>query len=180
MVGRSLRGPSAVLVVTVVLAACSGAASTPPQGEGAGASSAGPTLAGSSEPAAADGANGYEGTLTTSGLYSATWTAIDGAQANPFNASGNLTVASDKGTFGNIGVKPDGSVSFGSAAPDLSQNGAYNGTGAKVTLDATGQFVCAFTVDNDLTGTTDGAIVHLAGAMTVHWHPSGLGGINCP
>ena len=103
-----------------------------------------------------------------------------GAPAEVFNSVANPTLTSDKGTFGNIKVMPDGSVSFGSAAPELSKNGSYDGTGAKVTLDQTGQFVCAFTVDSDLKGSQDGAILHLSGGLTVHWHPEGLGGLNCP
>jgi hypothetical protein len=96
---------------------------------------------------------------------------------NPFNSVNNPTLTSDKGTFGNIAVKPDGSLSFGSAADGLS--GAYTGTGAKVTLDTTGQFVCSFTVDTDLTGSNDKAILHIAGGMTVHWS-LGTGEQNCP
>jgi hypothetical protein len=85
---------------------------------------------------------------------------------------------SDKGTFGNIAVRPDGSVAFGSAATELT-NGSYTGTGATVTLDTTGQFVCAFTLDTDLKGSTDGAILHMAGSLRVHWS-LGVGEQNCP
>lgn len=56
-------------------------------------------------------------------------------------------------------MKPDGTVSFGSAASGLT-NVTSNGAGAKVTLDSSGQFVCAFTVDTDLKGTNDGAVLH--------------------
>jgi hypothetical protein len=168
-----------VLGIVAVLAACSGTATPPPQ-SGGGASSAGPSAAGATEPPAAAGSDGYEGQLTTSGLYSATWTAGPGTAVNPFNSVESLTLASDKGTFGNVGVKADGSVSFGSAAPELSNDLTFVGTGAKVTLDSTGQFVCAFTIDSDLKGTRDGAVLHLAGSMTAHWHPSGVGGMSCP
>ena len=98
-------------------------------------------------------------------------------EPNPFNSVNNPSLTSDKGTFGNITVKPDGSLSFGSAATEFS--GSYKGTGAKVTLDTTGQFVCAFTVDTDLTGTNDKAILHITGGMTVHWS-LGVGEQNCP
>ena len=128
----------------------------------------------------AAGTEGYEGTFTTSGLYAATWSATSGSQAYPFNASENLTVASDKNTFGNIGVKPDGSVSFGSAAPEFGKDLSFEGTGAHVTLDATGQFVCAFTVDTDLTGTNDKAILHIAGGMKVRWQLLEGGEQTCP
>ena len=42
-----------------------------------------------------------------------------------------------------------------------------------MTLDASGQLVCAFTVDTDLTGTNDKAILHIAGGLTVHWQTPG-------
>ncbi len=180
MVARSLTRPFAVFGVALVLAACSGTAKPPPQSGGGGASSAGSSVAGSTAPSAAAGTDGFEGTLKTSGLYSATWTAAPGANPYPFNSSGNLTLASDKNTFGNIGVKPDGSVSFGSAAAEFGKDLSFDGTGAKVTLDSTSQFVCAFTVDTDLKGTRDKAVLHMAGGLTVHWHPEGVGGLNCP
>jgi hypothetical protein len=125
-------------------------------------------------------AEGFEGSLTTSGRYAATWTAGKETPATVFNSVESVTLQSDHQTFGNIGVKPDGSVSFGSGASELSSNGAYNGSGAKVTLDKSGQFVCAFTVDTDLTGSTDGALLHLKGSMKVHWHPEGIGDLSCP
>ena len=167
MVARSLTRPLVTLGIAVALAACGGTATPPPQGGGGGASPAGPSVANPTTPSAGGGANGFEGSFKTSGLYSATWTVAPDAEPYPFNASTNLTVTSDKGTFGNIGVKADGSLSFGSGGAEFS--GAYNGTGAKVTLDTTGQWVCAFTVDTDLTGTNDKAILHIAGGMTVHW-----------
>lgn len=177
---RSFTRPLAVLGVAVALTACGGTASPPPQSGGGGAPPAGSTPAGATQPAAG-GPEGFEGTLTTSGVYSATWSVLEGSPANPFNASANPSLASDKGTFGNIKVELDGKVSFGSAAPDLSDNGAYTGTGAKVTLDSGGQFVCAFTVDTDLKGSNDGAILRMSGGMAVQWHPLGIGGdLNCP
>lgn len=178
MVARSLTRPVVVLAIGLVLGACSGTASAPPQG-GSGGATAVPSAAVATGPSAAAGTDGFEGTLTSSGQYAATWKVVADAEANPFNAYNNPSLTSDKGTFGNIAVQPDGSVAFGSGASELT-NGSYKGTGAKVTLDSSGRFVCAFTIDNDLTGSTDGAILHMSGGMTVHWHPSGLGGINCP
>jgi hypothetical protein len=166
-----------MLGIAAVLVACGGTATPPPPGSAAAPSSAAPSLAASTASSGAGGANGYEGSFKTSGLYSATWTVAAGRDPNPFNASDNPTVTSDKGTFGNIRVNPDGTLSFGSAATGLS--GSYNGTGAKVTLDTTGQFVCAFTVDTDLTGTNDKAILHITGSIKVHWS-LGVGEQNCP
>jgi hypothetical protein len=176
----------ALLGLVVAIAACSGAVN-PPAGTAAGASS-GPVATpepspasggGSGASAGGGGATGYEGSVTSSGVYAATWSVAAGQEA-PFSAAGNPSLTSDKGTFGNIKVMPDGSVSFGSAATELVSNSSYDGTGAKVTLDQTGQFVCAFTIDSDLKGNHDGAVLHLAGGMTFHWHPEGLGGLNCP
>lgn len=185
MAAPSPARPLAALCLALALAACSGTATPPPAG-GGGASPGLPTAApataapASAVPAGspgAGGANGFEGSFKTSGVYSATWTVSKDMPPDPFNSVNNPTLTSDKGTFGNIAVKPDGSLSFGSAAPGLS--GAYAGTGAKVTLDTTGQFVCAFTVDTDLTGSNDKAILHIAGGMTVHW-TLGVGEQNCP
>lgn len=178
MLVRSLARCVVTLGLVVALAACGGTATPPPAGATGAPSSSAPSAAASTAPSAAGstassgGADGFEGNFKTSGLYSATWTVAPDMPPNPFNSVTNPTLTSDKGTFGNIVVKPDGSLSFGSAAPGFS--GAYKGTGAKVTLDSTGQFVCAFTVDTDLTGTNDQKILHIAGAMTVHWHETGL------
>lgn len=174
MFARSLARPMAAFGLALVVAACSGA-TNPPGPTGGGPSSAGgPSGAASSPASGGTGTDRYEGSFTTSGLYAATWTAAPGVNVAPFNASGNLTLASDKNTFGNMEVKLDGSLDFGSAAPELSGNGAYNGAGAHVTLDQTGAFVCAFTVDTDLKGTTNGAVLHISGSMTVHWNDAGL------
>ena len=171
--GRSL--PAAVALI-VALAACSTAspATTP---DGASSSAPGDSAGASAPPDGVDGAEGYEGSLVTSGPYDATWTVSPDQQADPLNSSSSATLTSDKSTFGNISVDVDGSVSFGSGASELS--GQYTGTGAQVTLDETGGFVCAFTVDTDLAA-ADGATLHIAGGLTVHWHPEGLGGLNCP
>lgn len=187
MVARSLTRPLVTLGIAVALAACGGTATPPPAGGVGGSSSAAPpsaaattgsSTAASTAPSTAGGADGFEGSFKTSGLYSATWTVAKDMDPNPFNSVNNPTVTSDKGTFGNIDVKPDGSLSFGSGGTGFS--GAYKGTGAKVTLDAGGQFVCSFTVDTDLTGTNDKAILHIAGSMTVHWHILAGGEQTCP
>ena len=176
MVARSLKRTFVVLGIGLVLGACNGTASAPSQG-GPTATTAVPSAAGTG-PSAAAGTDAFEGTLTSSGQYAATWRVATDAEANPFNGANNPSLTSDKGTFGNIAVQPDGSVAFGSAASELT-NGSYEGTGAKVTLDTTGQFVCAFTLDSDLTGSTDGAILHMSGSMKVHW-TLGVGDTNCP
>jgi hypothetical protein len=130
--------------------------------------------------AAGGGAEGFEGSLVTSGKYSATWTVNPEAEADVFNSSNHVTLVSDHQTFANVRVQPDGSISFGSGAPELSSNGSYQGSGAQVTMEHTNRFVCAFTVDTDLTGTTDGAVLHLKGSMKVNWHPEGIGDASCP
>jgi hypothetical protein len=130
--------------------------------------------------AAPGGPDGFQGNLVTSGPYAATWTASPDAEPRVFNDANSVELASDRQTFGHVDVKPDGSVSFGSAATELSSNGAYRGSGAKVTLDKSAMFVCAFSVDTDLTGATDGTKLHIKGSMSVQWHPQGLGDLACP
>jgi hypothetical protein len=177
-----------LFVATLVLAACGGAAAPTvasdagaPSGGGAsvGASTEPTIVPGASEALPDPGANGYEGTLTSSGQYAATWSVAPDMPAGPFNGLNNPSLTSDKGTFGNIKVMPDGAVSFGSAASELT-NGSYDGTGATVTLDSSGQFVCAFTMDTDLKGSSDGIILHMAGGMTVHWSLLEGGDRTCP
>lgn len=129
---------------------------------------------------AANGSEGFEGNLVTSGGYSATWTVAEDAPADVFNSSSHVTLTSDHGTFGNLRVQPDGSVSFGSAAPELASNMTFNGAGAQVTMDETNRFVCAFSVDIDLIGARDGATLHIKGNLAVQWHPQGIGDANCP
>lgn len=177
---RSLPRPSIALGIVLALAACAGTATAPPQGGGGSTPSAGATVTPPAPSAAAGGPNSFEGRLTSSGLYAATWTVAPNAEIAPFNASSNPTMTSDKGTFGNVKVMPDGSISFGSAAKELGPNISFEGKGAQVNLDQGGQFVCAFTIDADLKGSRDGAILHLAGSLTVHWHPESAGGLNCP
>ena len=171
------------LGLSLTLAACSGGTgSTAQTGAGTPAAAGEPSTpaaaGGTGASAAAGGADGFEGSLTSSGLYSANWTVNAETEPNPMNASNNPSMTSDKNTFGNIKVETDGSIAFGSAATELNANSSYDGTGAKVTLDATGQFVCAFTIDNDLKGNHDGAVLHMSGGLTVHWHPGG--DLNCP
>jgi hypothetical protein len=180
MFARSLARPMAAFGLALVVAACSGATNAPGPTGGAPSSAGGPSGAASSPASGGPGTDRFEGSITTSGLYAATWTAAPGVNVYPFNASGNLTLASDKGTAGNIVVNLDGSLDFGSAAPELGKDLTFTGTGAHVTLDATKAFVCAFTVDTDLKGTTDGAVLHVSGGMTAHWYTSGAADLLCP
>lgn len=173
---------SAASVALTAVLALAGCTSAQPPADGGTPTSGG---TGTAAPPGPGGtrtteANGYEGSVHTSGLYDANWTVPDGQSVEVFNSVANPSLTSDKGTYGNLKVDADGSVSFGSGAPELSSaGGQFNGTGAKVTLDSTGQFVCAFTVDTDLVA-SGGAKLHIAGTMAVHWHPEGLGGLNCP
>jgi hypothetical protein len=155
--------PHLLAGLALALAGCS-SGSSPTHTPAAG----GPTPGG--------GPDGFTGTIATSGLYVATWTV--GSDPDPFNAAGALTMTSDHQTFGNLSVKPDGSVSFGSAAPEMGKNLQFAGSGARVTLDGTGAFVCAFSVDTDLVGDGDGAILHVKGSMAVTWHAAG--DLHCP
>jgi hypothetical protein len=161
-----------MLALALALAGCGKEGS-----QDAGNTNAGNSNAGGS---AGGGADGFEGSLASSGLYAATWTANPDAEAAVFNSVTNVILASDHQTFGFINVQPDGKITFGSGAPELTSNGSYQGSGAQVTMDGTNRFVCAFTVDTDLTGSTDGGVLHLKGGMKVNWHPEGLGDARCP
>lgn len=146
-----------VLALGIGVVACTPASSGPAASNGAqGASIPGGP--------AASGSTTVEGSVVSSGLYDATWTWEAGNAADP--GTGGITVTSDKGTFGSIAVINDGSITFTSGAPELSQNAVYTGTGAQVQLKD--EVPCAFTLDNDVTGSTDGGVVHLKGTLTIH------------
>ena len=177
------RLPLAAAALGIVLAACTSAAGPNLTPGGAASGTAATSPAGSAGEGEG-GANEFLGSLASSGLYSATWTVSPDQEVTPFTLG--VTLVSDKGTFGNVAVSPEGGVSFGSGAPELAKYGIqYTGTGARVTLDPSelpgvSHFVCAFTVDTDLKSGDGTASLHLAGSLTVHWHPSGVGDINCP
>ena len=102
------------------------------------------------------------GSLVSSGIYDATWKWEPGNAAGPGTIG--ITVTSDKATFGNIQVLPDGSISFSTGAPEISAGAPYNGTGAQVKMKD--QIACGFTLDNDLTG-SDGKVLHMKGEMAL-------------
>ena len=159
MVTRSAGRAAAILLgLGLGVVACTPASSQPAASNGAPGSS----VAGSQ--GGASGEATVEGSLVSSGIYDATWTWQAGNAAGP--GIGGITLNSDKGTFGNIQVLNDGSITFTSGAPELSQNGSYAGTGAQVQLKD--QVPCGFTLDNDVTGATDGAVLHLKGTLTLH------------
>ena len=167
----SSRGRTVSLLaacLALALAACTPSGS--PDGGGGG----GPSTGGASSegPAASNGGQSgsgedrVDGSLTTSGVYDATWTWQPG-NAMDIGDIGGITLNSDQGTFGNITVKTDGTIEFGSTAPELPVS-TYAGTGAEVTLDTVDiGYVCSFTLDDDLTG-PDGSVLHIAGTMTFH------------
>ena len=152
---------TAVLLTGFLLVACSSPTSSGQSSNGGAGSSA----AGSSSGPGASlaGGVGVQGSLVSSGIYDATWTWQSGNAADP--GIGGITLNSDKGTFGNVQVLGDGSITFTSGASELSANGSYAGTGAQVQLKD--QVPCGFTLDNDVTGATDGAVLHLKGTLTI-------------
>jgi hypothetical protein len=162
------------------VSACSSGASGGSNGGGpnGGGSNGGGSDTGGNLPA--NSAEGFEGSLATSGKYAATWTASPDAEADVFNSVSSVPLTSDHQTFGTITVQPDGSMFFTSGAAELSPNLSFKGTGATVTMDKTNRFVCAISVDSDLAGTRDSAVLHLKGVMRVNWHPQGIGDANCP
>jgi len=161
--GSGIRATAMLLSLGIGLIACTPASSQPAASNGAPGTSipGGP---------AASGEITVEGSVTSSGLYDATWTWEAGNAADP--GFGGITVTSDKGTFGSIAVLNDGSITFTSGAPELDQNARYEGSGAQVQVKD--DVPCAFTLDNDVTGSTDGGVVHLKGSLTIHG-----GAFNC-
>lgn len=155
LVNVAARRLTAVLLALAVgLAACSGAAA--PAAESAAGGEAG----------AASGGVDVQGSLVSSGLYAATWTWQPGNEADP--GSGGITLNSDKGTFGNVEVLDDGTITFSSGAPELSAGSPFHGTGGQVHMkDVQGaQIPCGFSLDNDVTG-SDGGVLHLKGTLTI-------------
>ena len=146
----------------LLLVACSSPASSGQSSNGGTISSAGASAGGPGASLAA-GEVDVQGSLVSSGIYDATWTWEVGNAADP--GIGGITLTSDKDTFGNIQVLADGSITFTSGASELSGNGSYTGSGAEVQLKD--QIPCGFTLDNDVTGATDGAVLHLAGTLTI-------------
>ncbi len=124
-----------------------------------------PQPAGASIDAAGGGATGEAtatGSLVSSGILDATWAWVAGNAVGP--GIGGITVNSDKGTFGNIEVLSDGSITFSTGDPAISAGAPYKGTGAQVHMKD--QIPCGFTLDNDLTG-SDAKILHMKGTMDV-------------
>jgi hypothetical protein len=157
----------AALAVGLALAACTTADGPAPSTGGQPPASTGGQPPASSGDQTGSAEEGVEGSLVTSGLYDATWSWQAGSNWD-IGDIGSITLTSDKGTYSSITVKRDGSISFGSAAPELTA-GLYEGTGAQVTL-GTGLpdgYVCSFTLDNDLTG-TDNSVLHIEGTLTFH------------
>jgi hypothetical protein len=156
-----------VLVLAVTATACT-TVSSPGASTGGGGSSAGPSTSTGGGPAASGGLS-VDGSLTTSGIYNATWGWTPDLAAD-IGDLGGITVSSDKGTFGNITVMRDGSIRFGSGAAELSAGSDFTGSGASVSLGTgpvEGGYVCSFTLDNDLTG-SDGSTLHIKGTMAFH------------
>ena len=145
-------------VLFAVLAGCSKGTTPSVSGEGGQATSVAPGAVGGSGGATVDGS------LTTSGAYTATWAWESGLDAV---AASGITLKSDRGTFAHIIVKPDETIDFGSGAPELAQASDFTGTGAQVNKKGDGGVACTFTLDNDLTG-TDGTVLHVTGNLTIH------------
>lgn len=156
-----------IIALAVAATACTTSSSPGASAEGPGSSS-GPAASSGGGPAASGGVS-VTGSFTTSGLYDATWSWTPDLAADIGDLFG-ITVSSDKGTFGNITVMRDGTIQFGSGAPELSGGSDFTGSGANVTLGTgpvEGGYTCSFTLDNDLTG-TDGSTLHIKGTMAFH------------
>ena len=171
--GRSAGRLAAVLFgLAIVIAACAGGATPGAATPGAaapGTSQATAESAGAGGPAGS-GESSASGSLVSSGLYDATWTWQPGNAVDV--GIGGVTLNSDKGTFGNIEVLSDGSITFSSGASELSGESPFHGTGAQVHPKNVGgaDLPCSFTLDNDLTG-SGGGVLHLKGTMTITGTP---------
>jgi hypothetical protein len=162
---KAARSIAVLVTLGIGLVACTPASSQPAASNGGpGTSSAASSAAASSSGPVASGAITVEGSLVSSRIYDATWTWQPGNAADP--GIGGITLNSDKGTFGNVQVLADGSITFTSGASELSGNAVYKGTGAQVRL--VDQIPCGFTLDNDVTGSDDGRVLHLKGTLTIH------------
>jgi hypothetical protein len=161
--GSGKRLTAVLLVVGFVLAGC-GTSTTSGQ-ELSSDQAPTPQPAGASVDAGGGGGTGEAtatGSLVSSGILDATWAWVAGNAVGP--GIGGITVTSDKGTFGNIEVLSDGSITFSTGDPTISAGAPYKGTGAQVHMKD--QLPCGFTLDNDLTG-SDGKILHMKGSMDV-------------
>ena len=164
------RMTAILLTVGVGLVACNPASSQPGASNGPGSSSAASGRAFSAGASAGQplpsGGVDVQGSIVSSGAYSATWTWTPGNAADV--GTGGITLNSDKGTFGNVAVVADGSITFTSGASELSAGSPFHGTGAQVHIKTVGgaDLPCSFTLDNDVTG-SEGTVVHLKGTLTI-------------
>src|SRR6202043_1224056 len=94
------------------------------------------------------GDTSVQGSLLSSGIYNATWTWQPGNAADV--GIGGVTLNSDKGTFGNIEVLNDGSITFSTGAPEISAGSPFKGTGAQVHMKNVqgADLPCSFTLDS--------------------------------
>jgi hypothetical protein len=136
-------------------------------------------------------ANGsVEGSIVTTGAYPATWTFVVGNNGIAIAIGGGsgtigLTANTDPGAIPGPGadleVDSAGTIEFGgilpgprgeSLPPNVGQ--IFTGTGAQATFckptdQATTTYLCAVTLDNDVTGSTDStAMLHLKGTLRIN------------
>ena len=145
-------------------------------------------------------ANGsVEGSIVTTGAYPATWTFVVG------NNGVGIGIASSSGTIGltantepgalpgpgaDLTVDAAGNIEFGGILPgarveSLPANVGqiFTGTGAHATFckpidQVPAGYMCAVTVDNDVTGPTGPTMLHLKGTLTIKGTvPTTLGGL---
>jgi hypothetical protein len=163
MNGSARRLTAILLTLGLVVAGCGTSTTTGQTLSSDQAPTAQPPAA--SDDAGGGGATGEAtatGSLVSSGLLDATWAWAPGNAVDP--GIGGITVNSDKGSFGNIQVLADGSITFSTGDDTISAGAPYRGTGAQVHMKD--EIPCGFTLDNDLTG-SDGTILHLKGEMNV-------------
>ncbi len=181
-----------VLALAVFVGACSGSSTPAPGGGGPAAQSStpsaapteaiGPTDTGtagaSTAGASASGTTGtVTGSIVSSGAYAATWTWQPPNTVDP----GEVVLTSDKGSFGDLLVDTDGSITFTVGVPKLADASPFSGNGGTQTVKqvAGSPTVCGIAVDSDVTG-SDGTVIHLKGSLTINGTVTGdVGDITC-
>ena len=182
---------SVVLAFVAVIGACGGSSTPAPVGGGPATQSVAPSVApteaigpvdtgtaGASATAGDSGAGGtVRGQIVSSGAYDATWTWRSPNSVNP----GEVVLISEKGTYGDLQVDTDGSITFSTNAPKVSDASPFSGDGGTQTVKqvAGGPTVCGIAVDSDVTG-SDGTVLHLKGSLTISGTVTGdVGDITC-
>lgn len=151
---------AAIVVIAVGCGGGGGSATT------SGGASPGASARASDTGSAAAGQGSVEGTITTSGAVSGTWSWKEGNAVSGTNAF-EATISTADGRFGYVRVDMAGNVKFDSGAVTT---GPWTGTGGKVELKGSGtaQHACGLSVDSTLkSGGTNPTTLTLKGSLSI-------------